>query len=248
MNDNVRVNDRHGVRHVHMHRPDKKNALSTRMYTAMARALTEAETAQSIGAVLVSAEGSIFTAGNDLHDFLENPPCLDSPVFAFLEALARSSVPIVAAVPGPAIGIGTTMLLHFEITYASPDARFSLPFVDLGLVCEAGSSLLLPRKIGPARAARMLLLGESLDAQEALDSGLVTAIVPADELLERAHDAAQRIAARPRAAVRETKRLLRGDTDALLCVMRREAQVVMERLSDPETRERMLAVLERRRI
>jgi enoyl-CoA hydratase/carnithine racemase len=241
----ISVTDRDGVRTVLLDRPDKKNALTRAMYAALAEAIQTAS-AEDIGAVLISARGSAFTAGNDLHDFLENPPRGDdAPASRFLRSLVLTDVPLVAAVRGPAVGIGTTMLLHCDVVYAAPSALFKLPFVDLGLVPEAASSVLLPRRIGRARTGAALFLGEPLDAQAALAGGIVTAIVPDDELDARAEAAARTIAAKPREAVRQTKRLLNADRDESLAAMRREGAAFTERLASDEARAAMSSFFRR---
>ena len=235
----ISVTDRDGVRHVVLDRADKKNALTVAMYAALGDAIASAEGAD-VGAVLLAARGNAFTAGNDLRDFLDNPPHgEDAPVTRFLESLVTTDVPLVAAVRGPAVGVGTTMLLHCDVVYAAPNATFRLPFVDLGLVPEAGSSVLLPRRIGRARTGAAIFLAEPLDARAALDAGLITAIVPDEELDAKAEAAARAIAAKPRAAVRETKRLLNPDRDEILAAMQREGAAFRERLASPEARAAM---------
>ncbi len=165
------------MRHVVIDRPDKKNALTADMYAALADAVGSAA-GDGVGALLLRANGTTFTAGNDLRDFLERPPAGDdAPVFRFLHGLVLTDVPLVAAVRGAAIGIGTTMLLHCDLVYAAPSASFRVPFLDLGLVPEAASSVLLPRRIGRARAGAAFYLGEPIDAQTALALGIVTKLV-----------------------------------------------------------------------
>jgi enoyl-CoA hydratase/carnithine racemase len=191
-------------------RPQKKNALTTAMYRSLREAVLEANADAAIGALVLAGAGDYFTAGNDLHDFqaralAENPP--PSAGLAFVEALAGCEIPVVAAVNGPAIGIGTTMLLHCDFVYAGPAARFRAPFIDLGLCPEAASSLLLPLLIGPRRASEMLLAGEALDAEQALACGLINAVC--DDCEARALEQARRLARKPRESVRLTKRLLR---------------------------------------
>ena len=241
----VSVEDASGVRRVTLDRPDKKNALTAAMYATLADAVTSAE-ADGVGAILLTARGDAFTAGNDLNDFLQQPPRGDdAPAFRYLLALARTNVPIVAAVRGAAVGIGTTMLLHCDLVYAAPSARFKVPFVDLGLVPEAASSLLLPRRIGRARAGAALYLGETIDAAAATALGLVTKLVPDEELEATAEAGAAAIAAKPREAVRETKRLVCHDRDAIVEAIRRESQAFTERLASAEARAAMSAFFER---
>jgi len=188
-------------------RPDKKNALTGAMYVAATEALRQAGQDTTIGAILFAGSGGMFTAGNDIGDFLEaSGEPGEFPAFTFIKTLAACETPLVAAIDGLAIGIGATMMLHCDLVYAAPGTIFRLPFVDLGLVPEAASSLLLPRRIGMAKATEYLLLGEAFDAEEALGFGLVNAIVPARELrrfaIERAGGSRQNPARRlpPRAA------------------------------------------------
>lgn len=243
----VSVEDRDGVRDVVLDRADKKNALTVAMYAALADAVTSAER-DDVGALLIRARGSAFTAGNDLRDFLDQPPHGDdAPVIRFLRGLVTTDVPIVAAVRGPAVGIGTTMLLHCDLVYAAPSAVLRLPFVDLGIVPEAASSVLLPRRIGRARAGAALFLGEPIDAPQAHADGLVTALVDDGALDATAENAARAIAAKPRQAVRETKRLLLHDREQLLAAIAREGKAFAERLASDEARAAMSAFFARSR-
>jgi enoyl-CoA hydratase/carnithine racemase len=237
----VIIEDRYGVRHLVLNRPEKKNALTTEMYAALADAIASAE-ADGIGALLLRAVGGTFTAGNDLRDFLANPPAGNgSPVFRFMEAFASTDVPVVAAVRGAAIGIGLTMLLHCDVVLAGPDARLRVPFLDLGVVPENASSVLLPRIMGRARAGAMLYLGETLDAHDARADGIVSQIVADAELDAAAEHAARAIAAKPREAVRATKRLLAHDRAEIIDAIRREGKIFGERLASDEARSVMAA-------
>ncbi|GAC1580908.1 MAG: enoyl-CoA hydratase-related protein [Candidatus Elarobacter sp.] len=241
----ISVEDRDGVRHVLLDRPDKKNALTTAMYAAMADAI-ESAAADGVGSVLLEARGDSFTAGNDLRDFLEQPPHGDdAPAFRYLIGLATTDVPVIAAVRGNAVGIGTTMLLHCDLVYAAPSAKFKVPFVDLGLVPEGASSVLLQRRIGRARAGAALFLGETILAEQALADGIVTKIVPDDELDATADAAARAIAAKPRQAVRETKRLVTHDRADIVAAIRREGAAFRERLGSGEARTAMSAFFSR---
>ncbi|MEA2667031.1 MAG: hypothetical protein QOI11_3975 [Candidatus Eremiobacteraeota bacterium] len=241
----ISVDDRDGVRHVVIDRPDKKNALTAAMYAALADAVTSAG-GDGVGALLLRADGTTFTAGNDLRDFLENPPQGDdAPVFRFLHGLVLTDVPVVAAVRGAAIGIGTTMLLHCDLVYAAPSASFKVPFLDLGVVPEAASSVLLPRRIGRARAGAAFFLGEAMDADSALRNGLVTKVVDDAELDTAAEAAARTIAAKPREAARAMKRLMNHDRDEIAATIRREGAIFGERLASAETRAIMSAFFER---
>src|SRR5579859_5337988 len=200
------------IRTLVIDRPEKKNAITAAMYASLAADLDAARRDDDVGAVVITGAGSTFTAGNDLRDFLENPPTgEDAPVFRFLFALAEFDKPLVAAVRGPAIGIGTTMLLHCDVVYASPSARFQMPFLDLGLVPEGASTLLLPRLVGDRRAAQWLMLGEPFDATTAVTVGIANEIVPDEALLGHAQKVAERLAAKPRLAMRYTKHLIRHD-------------------------------------
>ena len=190
------IEDIAGVIEIHIDRPDKKNALTAPMYHAMTAALADASARADIAVVLFTANGDAFCAGNDLKDFMAGPEG-GAAAFAFIRAIAAFDKPIVAAVQGLAVGVGTTMLLHCDLIYAAPDARFIMPFVNLGLVPEAGSSLLAPAPLGHAKAAAMLMLGEPMDAEAADRAGLVTAVVPADGLLAHARAQARILVAKP---------------------------------------------------
>lgn len=237
------------IARIQLDRIDKKNALTAEMYRAMADAISAAEADTQVRVMLIHGQTGCFCAGNDLKDFLQNPPHGDdSPVFSFLQAISRAQKPIVAAVGGPAIGIGTTMLLHCDLVYAAPDTRFQLPFVTLGLVPEAGSSLLLPMIAGYQRAAELLLLGQAFNAAKALGAGIVTEIVPTGDLLEHARGAAIAIAALPPSSVRLTKGLMKKRTaEAVAEQIREEGMLFRERLGAPEAKEAMTAFFEKRK-
>jgi enoyl-CoA hydratase/carnithine racemase len=241
----ISVQDRESVRHIVLDRTEKKNALTTAMYAALGDAVTSAAD-DGIGALLLTARGDTFTAGNDLRDFLDQPPHgEDAPVFRFLFGLVRTDVPVVAAVRGNAVGIGTTMLLHCDLVYAAPSAKFKVPFVDLGLVPEAGSSVLLARRIGRARAGAAFYLGETIDAERAYATGIVTKLVADDALDAEAEAAARAIAAKPREAVRETKRLVNHDREAIAQAIGRESAAFRARLASDEARTVMAAFFQR---
>ena len=225
------------IRTLVIDRPDKKNAITAAMYTALAADLDAARRDDDVGAVVITGAGAVFTAGNDLRDFLENPPAgEDAPVFRFLFALAAFDKPLVAAVRGPAIGIGTTMLLHCDFVFVAPSARFQMPFIDLGLVPEAASTLLLPRLVGDHRAASWLMLGEGFDAATAVAVGIANEIVADDAVLAHAQRIAERLDAKPRQAMRFTKRLLRHDRADINAAIRREAELFREALQSKEAR------------
>jgi enoyl-CoA hydratase/carnithine racemase len=237
-----------GVMTIELNRPQKKNAITGDMYGAIADALAEARDTPEIRAVMIVGKSDMFTAGNDLQDFIDHPPNSDSPVIQFLREISHAPKPLIAAVCGAAVGVGTTMLLHCDLVYAGDNARFSMPFVQLGLVPEAASSLLLPQLFGYQRAAERLLLGEPFGADEALQMGLVTAVLPADAVIEHARLQARKLVALPAAAVRATKRLMKhGQIEAIESRMLVEDQEFRERLRSPEAREAFAAFFERRK-
>lgn len=199
--------------HIAITRPAKRNALTVAMYATMADAMAEADRDDTLRAIVFSGAGSAFCAGNDLADFVANPSTDENrPVFRFIRALANAQIVLIAAVQGRAIGIGTTMLLHCDFVLAEPDAELQMPFVDLALVPEAGSSLLVPALMGQRRAAELLLLGERIGADRAVALGLVNRIVPAGAALTEAQALADRLAAKPAGALRATKRLMKSAT------------------------------------
>jgi len=237
------------VKVVRLARPEKKNALTAEMYDLLTQALRDAATTDSVRAVLLIGAPGVFTAGNDLSDFLQHPPAgEESPVFRFLEVLSRFEKPLVAAVDGPAVGIGTTLLLHCDLVVAATSARFQLPFVKLGLVPEAASSLLLPRLAGLQRASEWLLLGEPFSAADAHAAGLVNRVVSADALEATALAFAEALAARPPEALRLSKKLLRAPLAAdVQAVMDKESALFVERLASDEAREAFMAFLSKKK-
>lgn len=245
MSEHVAAVEKDGVLEIHIDRPDKKNALTAAMYRAMTAALADAAARPAIGAVLFAGRGDAFSAGNDLKDFLAGPEG-GAAAFDFIRAIAGFEKPLVAAVQGLAVGVGTTLLFHCDLVYAAPDARFIMPFVNLGLVPEAGSSLLAPATLGHAKAAAMLLLGEPMDAQAADRAGLVTALVPADSLLDHARAKAQALTAKPPQALALTRRLMKGDPAALVARMEEEASLFHQALASAEAREAFTAFFEKR--
>lgn len=236
------------VQTIELARPDKKNALTTAMYGALADALAEAEREAGVRAVVLAAAGDTFCAGNDLADFAHGPPPDEgSPVVRFLTTLAGATKPIVAAVDGAAVGVGLTLLLHCDLVYATERARFTAPFVDLGLVPEAASSLLLPQRLGHARASALLLLGEPLDARAALGAGLVNALVEPGALRAHALAVGQALARKPPAALRLTKSLLNEPGyQTVPQRLRHEGALFAQRLASPEAREAITAFFEKR--
>ena len=239
-----------GVLRVRIHLPDKKNALTLAMYAALTAALNEASRDDAIRVAVLTGSGDSFTSGNDIADFLAAPPTgEDSPVFQFLAALRQFEKPLVAAVTGLAVGIGVTMLLHCDLIYARAGATLAMPFVNLGLCPEGGSSLLLPRLIGYPRAAELLLLGEPFSAEQALEWGLINGIgTDADATLELALDRARRLARQPAAAVRLAKKLLkRNEAETVQETIALEGQHFIELLNSPEAAAALRAFVERRR-
>ncbi|MBS88339.1 enoyl-CoA hydratase-related protein [Sphingobium sp.] len=245
MSEHIAVIEQAGVLEIHIDRPDKKNALTTAMYRAMTAALADASARADIGAVLFAGRGDAFCADNDLKDFLAGPEG-GAAAFAFIRAIVAFDKPLVAAVQGLAVGVGTTMLFHCDLIYAAPDARFVMPFVNLGIVPEAGSSLLAPALMGHAKAAAMLMLGEPMDAQGADRAGLVTAIVPADQLLDHARARAAALMAKPPQALAVTRRLMKGDPAMLTARIEEEARLFRESLTSPEAQEAFTAFFEKR--
>lgn len=229
-------------------RVEKKNALDGAMYLAAAKALQSAGSDPSIGAILFAGSGGVFTAGNDLADFLEaDPSAGELPAFTFIKALASCETPLVAAIDGVAVGIGATMMLHCDLAYVAPETLFRLPFVDLGVVPEAACSLLLPRRIGMAKASEFLLLGESFGPEEAVQLGLANRILPQSELHAFAAGQAQKLAEKPRAALAATRRLLRGDRAGILARIEDEARLFAAALHSDEARAAIKAFLGKRR-
>jgi len=239
MSDHVVVTDDGPVRTIRMNRPEKKNALTMPMYAAMARAIEDAGRASAIRSVLIAGAPGAFSAGNDLQEFLaaaRTGEGLDQSVIHFLHTLIRAEKPMVAAVQGLAVGIGTTMLLHCDFVVASDDARFSTPFVQLGLVPEAASSLIAPRLMGHRAAFALLVMGRTFDANEAKAAGIVNAVAAPAAVEAEAMKAARDIAALPPEAVAATRRLMRGSPAELSERVDAEAALFKARLTTPEAR------------
>lgn len=245
MSEHIAIIEDQGVMEIQIDRPDKKNALTAAMYRAMIAALADASARPEIGVVLIAGRGDAFCAGNDIADFMAGPEG-GAAAFDFIQAIAVFDKPLVAAVQGLAVGVGTTMLFHCDLVYAAPDARFVMPFVNLGLVPEAGSSLLAPAILGHAKAAAMLLLGEPLDAQGADSAGLVTGVVAADLLLDHARARAAALMAKPPQALAATRRLMKGDPALLARRMEEEARLFRQAMASPEAREAFTAFFEKR--
>jgi enoyl-CoA hydratase/carnithine racemase len=250
MSELVKIERDGGVLVVTLARPEKKNALTGAMYEKLIAAFAEASSNDAIGAVMIEGGGGVFSAGNDIGDFLAialapGAAMKDAPGVRFIYALARFAKPLVAAVDGAAIGIGATLCLHCDLVYASPAARFHMPFVDLGLAPEAGSSLLVPQRFGRARAGEALLLCEPFDAEAARSAGLVNAIVEADALHDHALAKAKALAAKPRQALLAARRLIRGDQSALIARMDEEVELFSAGIKSPEARAAFMAFMGR---
>lgn len=237
-----------GVMTLTLNRVDKKNSFTQGMYATCADALTKATDDNAVRAVVIQGHATVFSAGNDIGDFLSGALVApDAPVFAFLRAIAQFPKPLVAAVCGPAVGVGTTMLLHCDLVYAGDNAAFSLPFVNLGLCPEAASSLLVPRMMGYHRAAEALLLGEPFMAEAALEVGLVNRIVPPTEANAVAQAQARKLAAKPLQSLIETKRLMKqGQTAQVLATMADENQTFGRMMQAPAAKEAFTAFMEKR--
>ncbi len=236
-------------------RPEKKNALTQAMYTAMADALEAANTDVGVRAVLITGQPGIFTSGNDIDDFMQRPPSLgagegtaETPVAHFMRALLDCDKPVVAAVTGAAVGIGTTLLLHCDLVYVSDEARLAMPFVSLGLVPEYASSLVLPALIGHVKAAEKLMLGEPFSGSDAVDCGIANAVLPAGEVVNHARRMAERFNSLAPGAVADTKRLMRAPQRARIReVMATEGALFSQRLRSPEATEAFQAFFQKRK-
>lgn len=249
MSEHLKIREYGDVLSITLARPEHRNALTVDMYAGLADEI-EGATGGSVRLITIEGDGQDFAAGNDLADFLNVPPGhrADIPVWRFLRALAQCEIPIVAAVHGNCVGIGTTMLLHCDLVIADETARFSLPFVDLALVPEAASTLLLPQLAGRRRAARYLLLGEPFGADEALAIGLASHVVPEGRLDEELERIVKVLTAKPLQALQQTQRLLREDIwPDVLERMRLERTAFAERLASPEVKEAISAFFEKRK-
>ena len=241
-----------GVMTLTFNRVDKKNSITRAMYAALADGLERAAQDAAVRVALIQGDATVFSAGNDIGDFQNAPadpgPREQQPVWRFLRAIATFPNPLVAAVCGPAVGVGTTLLLHCDLVYAGDNAAFALPFVNLGLVPEAASSLLLPQMLGYHRAAEALLLGEPFMAEAALEVGLVNRVVPPTECNAAAQQQARKLAAKPLASLIETKRLMKGGQQAaVLARMNEEGELFGRMLHEPAAREAFAAFAERRK-
>ncbi|RJG05025.1 enoyl-CoA hydratase [Noviherbaspirillum cavernae] len=239
-----------GILTIEFNRPDKKNAITSAMYQMMADALKDAESDAAVRAIIILGKPEIFTAGNDLEDFMKSPPTIsgDRPVAQFMRALSTATKPVVAGVAGAAVGIGTTLLMHCDLVYAADNAKFSMPFTQLGLCPEFASSMLFPQMVGYPRAAEKLLLGEAFSAQEAYEMGLVSRVVPVAELPAYVQGQAARLVALPASSLRTTKRLMRAaQAEAIHARMMEENKHFGEMLSAQEAKEAFAAFFEKRK-
>jgi enoyl-CoA hydratase/carnithine racemase len=238
-----------GVLTLTLNRLERKNSITSDMYAALADAIAHARDDAAIRVVVLQGHETVFSAGNDINDFLDKPPAgEDSPVFRFLRGIATFPKPLLAAVCGPAVGIGTTLLFHCDLVYAGDNAAFSMPFVNLGLCPEAASSLLVPQMLGYHRAAEALMLGEPFFAEAALEVGLVNRVVPPTEANAYANTQARKLAAKPLTSLVATKRLMKkGQQASVLQQMQDEGESFGRMLREPAAREAFTAFMEKRK-
>jgi enoyl-CoA hydratase/carnithine racemase len=249
MTQEILVHAEAGVMTITLNRVERKNSITSDMYGALADALARAKDDAAVRVVLIQGHETVFCAGNDIGDFLDKPPAgEDSPVFRFLRGIAGFPKPLLAAVSGPAVGVGTTMLFHCDLVYAGDNAAFSMPFVNLGLCPEAASSLLVPQMLGYHRAAEALMLGEPFMAEAALEVGLVNRVLPPTEVNGYANAQARKLAAKPITSLVETKRLMKKSQQAaVLQQMADEAESFRRMLTAPAAREAFTAFMEKRK-
>ena len=248
----IRIED--GVQVIRFLRADKKNAFTGPMYSAMSEAIDASEKNDAIACHVFIGSGGVFSAGNDISDFLRPAPAtasgdgkgIPAPSLDFIRRLPKVTKPMIAAVDGLAIGIGTTLLLHCDLVYATPAASLRTPFLDLGLIQEAGSSITAQTRMGYPRAFEMICLGEPFSAERALQAGIINAVVPADQVEAPATKAAKRLAAKPRQALMTSRRLLRQNHEAISGMIDQEAKAYQTLMTSPEAREAFTAFLEKR--
>ncbi len=248
--DQIQTELQNGIFHIILNRPEKKNALTSAMYEAMVEALQRAESDPAVRVIFLRGKGDSFTAGNDIEDFVQKPWKGQSvpPAEQFIRAVAFAAKPVIAAVHGLAVGIGTTILLHCDLVYAAEETRFMMPFVNLGIIPEAGSTLLLPSLIGHQRAAELTLLAAPFSAQRAYELGIVNRVVPGDQLLSTSGAAAEALAEKPASAIRLTKKMMKQHLSADLDrVIREEVLAIAGQLDSPETGEALSAFLQKRK-
>ncbi|MDP1655344.1 MAG: enoyl-CoA hydratase [Hylemonella sp.] len=245
----ILVHTEDGVATLSFNRLERKNSITSAMYAAMADAVEQAAADATVRVLVIQGHETVFSAGNDIGDFLNQPPATaDAPVFRFLRGIASFPKPVIAAVSGPAVGIGTTLLFHCDLVYAGDNAAFSMPFVNLGLCPEAASSLLVPQMFGYHRAAEALLLGEPFMAEAALEAGLVNRVLPPTEANGYAQAQARKLAAKPLSALIETKRLMKqGQATRVLEQMAEEGASFGRMLREPAAREAFTAFMEKRK-
>ncbi len=242
-----------GILTINFNRPEKKNAITQAMYQSMADALRDAETDTAVRAILVTGKPEIFTAGNDLEDFMKNARSLAEPdtvppVYQFMQALNESGKPVIAAVSGAAVGIGTTLLMHCDMIYLAENAKLSMPFTQLGLCPEFASSMIFQQIVGYQRAAEKLMLGEAFTAAEAFEIGFVNKVLPLEELLPYAQQQAAKLVALPAASIRATKRLMKGNQPAAISAkMTEENKYFSAMLNAPEAKEAFMAFFQKRK-
>ncbi|GIU06272.1 MULTISPECIES: enoyl-CoA hydratase-related protein [unclassified Shewanella] len=242
----IQVRDDNGVRVITFNRPDKRNALNLQMYTQLTEYLIQGESDNEIRAFMFRGQADCFTSGNDVADFLQNSGLgAEHPAFRFLFCLLDLQKPVVAAVTGAAVGIGTTMLLHCDLVYADQSAKFQLPFVQLALVPEAGASLLLPQVVGQAKASELLMLGESFNAVQAQSYGLINDVITSDTIFEYALSRAHQLAALPPISLQTTKKLVRYNKEEVRAQMNKELIEFGARLASDEAKARFAAFLKR---
>lgn len=246
----ILINKAGGILTVEFNRPEKKNAITSAMYQMMTDAIRDAESDAAVRAILITGKPEVFTAGNDLEDFLKHTVAEVGamPVVQFMRALGTAAKPVVAAVAGNAVGIGTTLLLHCDLVYAAENAKFAMPFTQLGLCPEFASSLLFPQMAGYHRAAEKLMLGEAFSAEDAYEMGLVSRVLPLADLLPFAHGQAAKLVALPASSLRTTKRLMKGGQAAAVeARMMEENKHFGQMLGSKEAKEAFAAFFEKRR-
>ena len=244
----IRMQVEEDVACIEIARPERKNAITAEMYAQLAESFTAAGSDEAVRAIVLRGAPTVFCAGNDIHDFLQRPDSAGEFAQRFMKTMIELQKPVIAAVNGAAVGIGTTMLMHCDLVYAADDAMFSMPFVSLGICPEFGSSLLVPLTAGYHKAAEKLLFGEPISAEDALEMGLVNRLLPPSEVVEYAMHQARRFRALPPGAVYETKRLLKaGWRTALQLAMDEELRSLRRLLGSAESREALSAFLERRK-
>ncbi|GIU07061.1 enoyl-CoA hydratase [Shewanella sp. c952] len=242
----IQVKDDNGVRIITFNRPDKRNALNLQMYTQLTEYLIQGESDNEIRAFMFRGQAQCFTSGNDVADFLKNSNLgVDHPAFRFLFCLLDLKKPVVAAVTGAAVGIGTTLLLHCDLVYADNTAKFQLPFVKLALVPEAGASLLLPQVVGHVKAAELLMLGESFDAKSAHQYGLINDVIANEDIFEFSLNQAKKLAQQPPISLQTTKQLMRYNKEAIRAQMEKELVEFGARLASDEAKSRFAAFLKK---